>query len=389
MRRQVVWAVAVLVVVTALVPAAGSAEAAGPLLAQPDGFDRTTFEVTVTENGSAEWTVKHSKRLANESERRQFEDYAERFRSEETELYRNFVARAERLVDVGANRTGRAMRATGFDRDASVDVATSFTDRGSISLSFHWHGFARTDGDRVVVSDVFAGAFYIAEDQSMVVERGPDLAFARVEPDPTTQSSPGSLTDSEMVTWQGEREFGPSRPYVEFGPRELVESGGDGDAETAGTDGTTSDGSTMQPTEGDSGGLMWMAGAVVLLAALVGGAVLHFGRPDVPWSDDGGAATAETDTPEPEPDVESPAVPEEELLSDSDRVLKLLEDNGGRMKQVNIVEETEWSKSKVSMLLSDMEEDGEISKLRVGRENIISIAGEEPEAAGSPFEDDE
>jgi len=58
------------------------------------------------------------------------------------------------------------------------------------------------------------------------------------------------------------------------------------------------------------------------------------------------------------------------------------------MKQVDIVETTDWSKSKVSMLLSDMEEDGDISKLRVGRENIISLAGEEPDAAGSPFDEE-
>jgi len=75
-------------------------------------------------------------------------------------------------------------------------------------------------------------------------------------------------------------------------------------------------------------------------------------------------------------------------LDDEDRVIKLLEDNGGRMKQVDIVETTEWSKSKVSMLLSDMEEAGDISKLRVGRENIISLAGEEPDAAGSPFDEE-
>jgi hypothetical protein len=41
------------------------------------------------------------------------------------------------------------------------------------------------------------------------------------------------------------------------------------------------------------------------------------------------------------------------------------------------------------MLLSDMEDDGEISKLRVGRENIISKRGMEPEAAGSPFDDED
>jgi hypothetical protein len=41
------------------------------------------------------------------------------------------------------------------------------------------------------------------------------------------------------------------------------------------------------------------------------------------------------------------------------------------------------------MLLSDMEEAERISKLRVGRENIVSLTGHEPDAAGSPFEDEE
>jgi hypothetical protein len=40
------------------------------------------------------------------------------------------------------------------------------------------------------------------------------------------------------------------------------------------------------------------------------------------------------------------------------------------------------------MLLSDMEDDEHISKLRVGRENIISLKGHEPDAAGSPFDDE-
>ncbi|MFC7028007.1 helix-turn-helix transcriptional regulator [Halomicroarcula sp. GCM10025710] len=68
--------------------------------------------------------------------------------------------------------------------------------------------------------------------------------------------------------------------------------------------------------------------------------------------------------------------------------MKLLEDNGGRMKQVDIVDTTDWSKSKVSMLLSDMEDEGDISKLRVGRENIISLSGHEPDATKSPFDDE-
>ena len=77
-----------------------------------------------------------------------------------------------------------------------------------------------------------------------------------------------------------------------------------------------------------------------------------------------------------------------DLRSDEDRIVDLLETNGGRMQQTTIVEETGWSKSKVSTLLSEMAEEGLVSKLRVGRENIVSLAGHEPAAAGSPFDDE-
>jgi predicted transcriptional regulator len=73
-------------------------------------------------------------------------------------------------------------------------------------------------------------------------------------------------------------------------------------------------------------------------------------------------------------------------LSDKDVVVDILEKNDGRMKQARIVDRTGWSKSKVSMLLSEMEDEGDISKLRVGRENIISLRGNEPDAASSPFD---
>jgi uncharacterized membrane protein len=86
-----------------------------------------------------------------------------------------------------------------------------------------------------------------------------------------------------------------------------------------------------------------------------------------------------------EPESEQAAEPE---LTDDERVLGILDDNDGQMKQARIVDETDWSKSKVSMVLSEMEEDGDITKLRVGRENIISLEGSEPEAAGSPFDDE-
>jgi uncharacterized membrane protein len=52
------------------------------------------------------------------------------------------------------------------------------------------------------------------------------------------------------------------------------------------------------------------------------------------------------------------------------------------MRQVSIVEATDWSKSKVSMLLSEMESEERVSKLRIGRENIVSLNGYEPDTGG-------
>lgn len=72
-----------------------------------------------------------------------------------------------------------------------------------------------------------------------------------------------------------------------------------------------------------------------------------------------------------------------ELLTDEDRVRHLLDRHGGRMKQSMIVEETEWSKAKVSRLLSAMADDGEIQKLPIGRENLIALDGHEFEVGSN------
>lgn len=122
--------------------------------------------------------------------------------------------------------------------------------------------------------------------------------------------------------------------------------------------------------------LLWLVSfAVLVLVLIVGGVV---------YRSDTRAKTADkTDT-----STSTATITEEDLISDDDRVLMLLRDNNGRMRQADIVHETEWSKSKVSVVLSEMDDEDLISKLRIGRENIISITGDEPEAARSPFEDE-
>jgi len=368
----------------------------------PEEFDGTLFRLTVYENGSARWTVQHSRPL-NDSEKADFERFAEEFRQTETQTYTDFRNRSRNLVAFGEDATGRPMNATAFSRDAYVRELGQ--TRGSIEMSFRWTNFARTEGDRVVVSDVFEGGMYVGPDQRLRIERGPSLAFTNATPSPDSMTVRGDLAASESITWVGEARFLDQRPSVTFLPRGSaggkLTTAAAGDGAASGGDGAAGDGQGT-PARGDAGGMMpvLLAGGLVVLI-LAGGLALYGGYVpsgrggilDRQSGDDGASGSTDIDAgggggAGAAPTAGAAEVSEEDLLSDEDRVLHLLDENDGRMKQVAIVEETEWSKSKVSMLLSDMEDEGQISKLRLGRENIISLAGQEPEAAGSPFEDE-
>lgn len=362
-------------------------------------FDRMEFQITVHDDGSAEWTFRFQRTLTNETERNDFHAYADQFNENSTDLYADFQRRARTLTAEGANVTGRPMNATGFEKRAFVNT---LGNQGVVELTFRWTAFAPvTDDGTVTVGDVFEGGLYIRSDQRLVVRRGPGLGFDSASPSPDSISG-NSLADSDSITWAGERSFTDERPRIVLVPPATdssTETGSSGGASAGQGTPTVSGGSpsvagtTPGSTGGDGLGLLPLVGLGAVLLLGLGAAVAYrsgaFGGARATIDDDDGdlpgavsASSEATATPEP-------AIPDEELLSDEDRVMGLLDDRGGRMKQVDIVEETGWSKSKVSMLLSDMEEEELISKLRVGRENIISKKGMEPEAARSPFDDED
>ncbi|SFS07803.1 hypothetical protein SAMN05216559_3295 [Halomicrobium zhouii] len=383
MTRSVAVGLAVLLFASvAVAPALGASDAGPTRLGAPEGFSQTVFNIQMYENGSAQWTFEYSRPLENESEREQFEAFAAEFEANESGMYRDFVNRSTKLTTAGSDVTGREMNAASFSRSASVDETTLSDERGVVTMSFTWSNFGVTDGDTVRAGDVFEGGLYIGQNQRLVFETGPSLAFRSADPESYSQSG-DTLESSDTVTWVGEKQFTDRRPRVELVDESAL-GGGNGDSA-----GETTDSST-DPGNANSGDMLVLVGALVVVIGLAGAAVWQsgaFSGDDGPSDDAAGAAGAAGEPATT--DTEPAAIPDEELLSDNDRVLKLLEDNGGRMKQVNIVDETEWSKSKVSMLLSEMEDEGDISKLRVGRENIISLSGHEPEAAGSPFDDEE
>ena len=395
MRRLLaVGLVVVLLVGTVFVSAVPATQAARNATAPPktlgaaENFDNVEFHITVYENGTARWTFMYQRTLKNETERQQFERFADEFNNNSTELYDDFRSQARRLTSSGQNVTNRTMEAESFSKHAEVGGLVN-DNRGIVTMSFQWTAFSSAENEYVVIGDVFQGGLYIGPNQSLVVHAGPQLKFESVAPNGTPSGD--SLASSESVTWQGERDFTDRRPRVKFEPMKGTTVETTQDRTTAASETTPINGS-QPPTGGGSPLAMFVAAVVVLLGLAAAFAYRHgdfgslSGGANNPNGGSGGAAGAvaarQTDDGGPEPSVS-----DEELLTDEARVKKLLDENGGRMKQVNIVDETGWSKSKVSMLLSEMEEEGDISKLRVGRENIISLEGHEPDAAGSPLEE--
>lgn len=114
----------------------------------------------------------------------------------------------------------------------------------------------------------------------------------------------------------------------------------------------------------------------------------------VDWFDD---RTPESETADVEPpestEFESPddlqtGAPQS-FLSDEDRVIQILRDNGGWAYQSDVVDETGWSKSKVSRKLSELDDTGEIEKIPVGRQNVVAESGSLPSGFTSPFDEEE
>lgn len=337
------------------------------------GFDEARFVVTVYENGSARWTQRYNQPLGNETEISRFRAYANRFENEETPLYTDFRERATALTTEGSNATGRAMSARGFSRDAQVSSRPDAT--GVVEMSFVWRNFTTAEGG-YAVGDTFDSGLYLSRGTSIEFRAGPNLEvdWDAVDPEPDASAN-GSANVTDSLTYFGPAQFAGGHPRIAFTEESALMAEGD----------------SLPGTP-----LVWVVAALAVVA-LLGAVVVGRSEASIPFGDgttddepaDTTAVDAEREDSADEPDASpEPAVSDADLRSDADHIEELLEANGGRMQQGDIVSETDWSKSKVSTLLSEMTEEGRVSKLRVGRENIVSLAGHEPEAVGSPFDEE-
>jgi len=335
-----------------LVLAASTATAAAPVAAAaraepnaglvPADVDPDTVHllVRVRADGSAHWRVEYRTRLEDDNRTAAFESLQSDVRSDPESYVAEFRELMAPSVKTASEETGREMAI----ENVSVATEREFAPpTGVVIYEFEWTRFAATDGEELVVGDALNG-FFVSEETILRFEWSESHALKEARPDPDERSE-GS------VEWYGRTAFGSEEPRLRLAPASgSGDEGGDG----------SGDGIPLDAP------LSLAAVAALALAATLG----LVGRVR------GGSAEGSTGEPsgtEEEDEKEPPS----ELLSNEERVLATLEENGGRMKQQELADRLDWGAPKTSRVVGSLREDEEVEVFRLGRENVVTLPEEE------------
>jgi hypothetical protein len=347
--------------------AASAALADGPVFQAGDGLpgpfqtgdvdaDSVLLRADVRENGDATWTVEYRVRL-DDNATAGFERLRADIAANETRFTQRFARRMGETVANAETATGREMSVENVT--VSARNAT-FGDYGVVAYRFDWGGFAATGDGRIVAGDALAGLF-LDERTRLVVAWPGSYTASEVRPTPEEQGA-------TSVAWDGRQDFGDGEPRVVLTPGE--------------------------PTGSSFPLPLPVVGVVGLLAIGALGAVWWTRRGDggplpVGSADDGGSGAAATDATDGDDAAAGAAAaggaatdettPPPELLSNEERVVHLLEQHGGRMKQQDVVSELGWTEAKTSQVVGSLRDEGKLESFRLGRENVLTLPDRDEE----------
>ena len=389
-----------LLVVVALVAALGGSAAMGAASGDV-GFSADAFEqmdvdpddvliqVTVDANGDAAWEVQYRIRLATSDEEQAFEEMREDIDADPDAYTDQFRERMVATADAAETATGREMEVT--ETTVTAERRELPQSYGVVTYQFRWSGFAAVDDDNLVIGDAIDGLF-LDEASSLIISWPDGYGLVDASPSPTE-------TRDGAVVWAGPIDFTNGEPRVTVEP----------------------DGYAVSPLllllvglvilGGGAAAYRWRRGdSAVAVGDTDSDAASEEGVSDATGRSDVTEATEATDSTEvsdqttekTEPhgteevgettsesaDV-SGSSPDEALLSNEEQVLRLIESNGGRMKQKRVAEELDWTAAKTSQVVTGLRDDDAIDGFRLGRENVLSLPSYDVQTSGDRGSDDE
>lgn len=274
--------------------------------------------IELNESGDAQWSVEVREPLETETDVSNFESYVEQVNNTENNQTTNrFRDEFERVVQ-GADDS--------YERDMSlgqinVDAKISNTATGTFGLTiiqFKWVGYADSaENGNIKLGQILSDGYTIDESERLRIV--PPEGYAT-----GTTPAGSEVTDDNDVQWTG--------PY-------------------AFTD--LSFNFTKQANNPDQSLSPAVIGSVALIITILSliGAYKYRSKDE-----------------EDENEWSS-----EDLETEEEKVVSLLEENDGRIKQKSVSDEFDWSDTKVSRVTGELEEENIIRKLTVGRENVLDL----------------
>ena len=375
-----VVSVAALVVVGASGTATGLELGGGSVAAQEIDADRVTLRATVTESGDAAWRIEYRTRLDTDEREAAFENLSSDVAANESAYADRFRSRMQLSADAAAAATGRSMAVQNVTVEAERrELPEAY---GVLVYEFEWTNFAAVSDERMAAGDALAGLF-LDEGQRLTLAWPESYELETVRPSPDE-------TSSTSVTWAGPVDFAADEPHVEAVPAGVLGTGigplplalaviavlavavllvayrrrTDGDGSSTPTAGANPDAGeeSVEPEEEAAS------------TSGVGAASKADAASKTDTASDAGAEGSQAGT----------GSDPEELLSNEERVLRLLRENGGRMKQQDVVQTLGWTDARTSQIVSGLREEEKLESFRLGRENVLRL----PEADAADSVDD-
>jgi len=292
---------------------------------------QSIITIGVHEDGNAIWTMEKHLSLETQADVQDWEDFiAQGQESAQSQKdLEEFSIRINELIESAEIFSNRPMVAENFEveYDTLKAISGSF---GIVRFSFEWKNFSKIESKNILISDVFSEGMILTSENVLIIQIPDNYDVESASPDFDTQ-------DGNKLVWSGSqyRSFDKGEPALVLSPKSNNETDNQ---------------------------IVWYLLIIILFGSVV---AIYFKKKGKRAFDE----NIELKTPL------NPAKKMEDLEYE-EMIEQILNRSGGQVYQSEIIKEMGLSKSKISILLTKMKEEGKIIKIRKGKENIIRLLTE-------------
>ncbi len=303
-------------------------------------FESNNYTIKLFKDGSAVWIIESSTPLSSREDLEAFTNYAENFENYRESLLENFTQSIQKIVSDVSRYVNRPMRAEDFN--VSVGIVDTLSGKiGRLTYTFKWVGFSEVKDGMLIIGDVFIGGFYLYEGDSLTIILPEEYSINEVHPPPDKRGE-------TEITWFGKKLFPDRAPYVKASIKTLAMETLTIETNVATTYSTisTSEYSTSVSSMQTSwiGMLAYFPVIIPIVVITILMIIFISRRRERKFT-----------------------------VKDADEVINVIRELGGSAFQKQLVEKTGFSKAKVSEILSALEKNGVVERVKVGRSKLIVL----------------